>query len=524
MENKRGRRLPLHPGIYGCLGCGVVVVALVGLSAYGIARAMQEVHSEDVVGVGSPANVQMQRLPGSVLRADMVPGDTAGVGGLGWRDTHRLTFIRERIPSFGEIMRVTGGGTMMPFWDEEAMQEKSLTMAGQFEARHISEYDVRTGEMGELAELPENMFFGGGDIVWDREGRRAVVLLRPLDALLDETGKTSLGFYLLEPGGTAEWTLLVDVGAGEWGSGLPQWTPDGRAVLYNMADEDDTPAWYIVNVGTQKVTRVGEGPGQDGMWVRRDGKPMLASALIHRVGNSWQGGVWYVAVEGGEPTGLALTDRGGTKLGRLADDEQVVSDYYIADDGTPRTAIAAITLTTGELRWIRTDLLGYWETEHTVLNRQAVVLKPITWWYNYSSEGSENTPMGETSSDEPAGEADTNAPNTETPTEQATADADGVDKTIEDGDTPYEVDFEPPSECLDRCIISLVDGGFVSFPYASHEFVASPDGSVAAVRITRTANVLGLIPAPVEGLGLVEFVYPEELITGGARQPVDKDK
>lgn len=523
MHSDSVRRLPLHPGIYGCLGCGVVVVALVGLSAYGIARAIREVHFEDVVGVGSTANVQMQRLPGGVLRGELVPGDTARVRGLGWRDSHRLNFIRERIPTFGEIMRVSGGGTMMPFWDEQKMEEQSLRMAGQFEARHISEYDVNTGKMSELAELPENMFFGGS-IVWDAQGRRAVVLLRPLDALMDETGNTSLGLYLFEPGGDAEWTLLVDVGAGEWGSGLPRWTPDGAAVLYNMADEDDTPAWYTVNVSTQKVRRVGEGPEQDGTWVRRDGKPMLASALIHRVENSWQGGVWYVALDGGEPTGLALTDRGGTKLGRLADDEQVVSDYYIADDGTPRTAVAAITLTTGELRWIRKDLLGYWETEHTLLNRQAVVLKPITWWYNYSSEGSENTPMGETSSDEPAGEADTNAQNTEPPTEQATSDGEAVDNTPGDEDTTYDVDFEPPSECLDRCIISLVDGGFVSFPYASHEFVASPDGSMAAVRVTRTANVLGLIPAPVDGLGLVEFVYPEELITGGARQPVDKDK
>ena len=64
----------------------------------------------------------------------------------------------------------------------------------------------------------------------------------------------------------------------------------------------------------------------------------------------------------------------------------------------------------------------------------------------------------------------------------------------------------------------------MSFPYVSHEFVASPDGSMAAVRRTRTANVLGLIPAPVEGLGMLEFVYPEELLTGGARQPADKDK
>lgn len=42
--------------------------------------------------------------------------------------------------------------------------------------------------------------------------------------------------------------------------------------------------------------------------------------------------------------------------------------------------------------------------------------------------------------------------------------------------------------------------------------------------MTRTANVLGLIPAPVEGLGMLEFVYPGELLTGGARQPADKDK
>ena len=314
----------------------------------------------------------------------------------------------------------------LPFWDEEAMEEKSVRMASQFEARHISEYDVSTGKLSELAELPENMFFGGGSILWDAQGRRAVVLLRPLDALLDETGSASLGWYLFEPGGKAEWTLLVDVGAGEWGSGFPQWTPDGAEVVYNMANDDDTPAWYVVSPGTQKVKRVGEGPVTGATWVRRDGKPILASGLIHRVENSWQGGVWYVALDGGEPMGVALTDR-GTKLGRLAADEQIVSDYYIADDGTPRTAIAAITLTTGELRWIRKDLLGYWENEHTLLNRQAVVLKPITWWYNYPSEDSENEPMGETSPEGPAGDTGAAAENTETSTEQATSDGEAVD-------------------------------------------------------------------------------------------------
>ena len=79
MGSQNGRRLPLHPGIYGCLGCGVVVVALVGLSAYGVARALQEIHSEDVIGAGSTGKVQMQRLPGSVLRGELVPGDTARV-------------------------------------------------------------------------------------------------------------------------------------------------------------------------------------------------------------------------------------------------------------------------------------------------------------------------------------------------------------------------------------------------------------------------------------------------------------
>ena len=523
MDSVSGRRLPLHPGIYGCLGCGVVVVALVGLSAYGVARALHEVHSEDVAGTGPTAKVLMQRVPGGILGGELIPSDTATVQGLAWRDRHRITFVRQRIPSFGEIMRVSGGGTVMPFWDEEAMEDRSIQMVSQLLARHISEYDVRTGKMSELAELPENMFFGGGDIVWDPQGRRAVVLLKALDMLLDEAGRTSLGLYLFEPGGKAEWTLLVDVGAGEWGSGFPQWTPDGAGVLYNMAKDDDTPAWYVVNVDTQKVERVGEGPGTGGTWVRRDGKPMLASGLIHKAEDGWLGGVSYVALDGTDPTGLALTDR-GTKLGRLAADEQVVSDYFVAEDGTPRTAIAAINLRTADLRWIRRDLLGYWEVDQTLLNGQAIVLRPITWWYKYSSGGSENTRMGETRSDEPAGDTGATAERPETSTEQATSDDDAVDNSAVDEDTTYEVDFEPPSECLERCVVSLVDGGFRSLPGIEREMVVSPDGSMAAVRMMGTANVLGLIPAPVEGLGIVEFIYPEELLTGGARQPVDKDK
>ncbi len=524
MDRQNGRRLPLHPGIYGCLGCGVVVVALVGLSAYGVARALHEVHSEDVAGTGRTARALMLRVPGGILRGELVPADTATVQGQGWRDGHRVTFVRQRIPSFGEIMRISGGGTMMPFWDEDAMEEHSLRMASQFEARHISEYDVSTGKISELGELPENMFFGGGNIVWDAQGRRAVVLLRPLDALLDETGSASLGWYLFEPGGKAEWTLLVDVGAGEWGSGFPQWTPDGAEVVYNMAKDDDTPAWYVVNPGTQKVKRVGEGPVTGATWVRRDGKPILASGLIHKADDSWLGGVSYVALDGSEPTGLALTTDRGTKLGRLTSNEQVVSDYFIAEDGTPRTAVAVINLRTAEVRWIRDDLLGYWEADQTLLNGQAIVLMPITWWYNRPSEGGEDTPMGETSSDELAGDTDATAEKAETPTEQATSDDDAVDESAGDKDTTYEVDFDAPSECLDPCIISLIDGGFVSFRGVSHELVASPDGLRASVPMMRTANVLGLIPAPVDGLGLVEFIYPEELLTGGARQPADKDK
>ncbi len=517
MDSQSGRRLPLHPGIYGCLGCGVVVVALVGLSAYGIARAIQEVHSEDLVGVGSTANVQMRRLPGGILRGELVPADTATVQGLGWRDGHRVTFVRQRIPSFGEIMRISGGGTVMPFWDEEAMEEKSLRMASQFEARRISEYDVLTGKMSELAELPENMFFGAGDIVWDPQGRRAVVLLKPLDMLLDSSGTSSLGLYLFEPGGGAEWTLLVDIGTRGWGAAFPRWTPDGAAVVYNSAGESDAPGWHLLDIKTKKVTDLGEGPGLTGQWVQRGGKPMLASGLIHRVKDGWHRGVSYLALTGAEPTWEEPADQ-GTRLGRLKPDEQVVSDYFIAEDGTPRTAVAVINLRTAELRWVRDDLLGYWEVEATVLDGRAVVLNPVTWWYTSSSSDDGAVDDGASGGDAAEGEAEAPAEQRDDPKPApANGGADG-------GGSTYQVDFDAPSECFDRCIMSLLDGGFVSFPGAPHGLRASPDGSMAAVRMTRTASVLGLIPAPVEGLGILEFVYPEELITGGARQPVDKDK
>lgn len=517
MDGESVRRLPLHPGVYGCLGCGVVVVALVGLGAYGVARALQEIHSEDVTGTGPTADVPMQRVPGGIVRGELVPADTATVRGLGWRDGHRVTFVRQRIPSFGEIMRVSGGGTVMPFWDEKRMEEQSLKMAGRFEARHISEYDVRTGKLSELAELPENMFFGGGDIIWDPQGRRALVLLKPFDMLLDEMGTTSVGLYAFEPGGSEEWTLLVDKGSAIWGAANPRWTPDGAGVVYSTRARSDAVEWHIVDVKTRDVTDLGEEAGLDGQWVRRDAKPMLACGVIGRSARGWLGWVSYRALTAGEPTGQEAVYR-GTRLGRLTADEQVVSYRFTADDGTPRTAIAVINLATAELRWIRDDLKGRWEVEDTLLDGRALVLNSVTGWYNPSAPDGDVADDDAPSEDVAQGESDAPA---ELPDDSNAAPA---NESADGGGSTDEVDFDAPSECLDRCIMSLLDGGLVSLGGISHELVVSPDGSMAALRMTRSANVLGLVPAPVEGLGILEFVYPEELLTGGARQPVDKDK
>jgi len=458
-----GRSKPLHPLIWGCLGCSVVVLAAVILGAVGVRVAIREISAAQEVKRKAGMAEALRRVPGGVLRCNLMAEGCMELEALAWRDNDRLTYMAMKMPSIAEMMAMSQPGMVVPFWDEEKMKKHSIEMAAIFLNNPIRQYDFGRAAETAVVDMPENTVTEGcGGPAWSPQGDKVVVGLVPVDMVLEMADTdVEATLYLGSPGDAEEW---IKLGPGSW----PEWSPDGRWITYRRAEENKRQARYLVAADGAGNRRLTEAAYHIWGWEMAAG---VCTGVYLRIGVEddsrpfpWE--VRYVRLADGESKRISLHGK-VQKLGPLSPVERGFTKRWKNDKGEVFTRIGAVELASGRVRWLRRDLPGAWGCTGEILGGRAVVLVPC----------------------------------------------DGPKIAGASASSDFEPDFDPDTECAGPGVLSARDGQFREIPGLAESHKISPAGNRIAWAAQTEGTLYGMIPVPVEAMAVLDIIYPEELLT-----------